>query len=84
MLRVVRRKEKHIKEKIEKLKAEWRVQQNPPEEATSGEGSSWHWFKRMSVIFFGSTKGKGVPSGVNMVTSVLLSEDEDDNVVLEE
>ena len=37
---VVRRKEEHIKGKIEKLKIEWRVQKNSPEEATCGEGSS--------------------------------------------
>jgi hypothetical protein len=39
---VVRRKEEHIKGKIEKLKAEWRVQKNSPEEATGGKGSLWH------------------------------------------
>jgi hypothetical protein len=80
----VRRKEEHIKGKIEKLKAEWRVQKNSPEEATGGEGSSWHWFERMSEILTGSAKGEGVPGEVDMGTTVLLSEDEDDIVVLEE
>ena len=52
----VRREEEHIKGKIEKLKAEWRVQKKSPEEATGGEGSSWHWFERMSEILTGSAK----------------------------
>ena len=37
----VRRKEEHIRGKIEKLKAEWRLQKKSPEEAIGGEGSSW-------------------------------------------
>ena len=78
---VVRRKEKHIKGKIENLKAEWRVQKNSPEEATGGEGSSWHWFKRMSEILTGSTKWEEVPGEVDMKTSVLLSEIEEDNLL---
>ena len=53
---VVRRKEEYIKRKIEKLRAEWRVQKKSPEEATGGEGSSWQWFERMSEIFIGSAK----------------------------
>ena len=53
---VVRRKEEYIKRKIEKLRAEWRVQKKSPEEATCGEGSSWQWFERMSEIFIGSAK----------------------------
>jgi hypothetical protein len=81
---VVRRKEEHIKGKIEKLKAEWRVQKNSPEEATCGKGSSWYWFERMSEILTGSTKGERVLGGVDMRTNVLLSEDEEDIVVLEE
>ena len=81
---VVRHKEEHIKEKIEKLKAEWRVQKNSLEEATCKEGSSWHWFERMSEILIESTKREKIPGGVGMRTSVLLLEDEEDTIVLEE
>ena len=38
----------------------------------------------MSEILIGSAKEEGVPSGVDMKTSVLLSEYEGDIVVLEE
>jgi hypothetical protein len=38
----------------------------------------------MSEILTGSAKGEGVPGGVDMGTTVLLSEDEEDTVVLEE
>jgi hypothetical protein len=81
---VVRRKEEHIKGKIEKLMVEWRVQKNSPEEATGGEGSSWHWFERMSEILTGSAKREGVPGRVDMGTNVLLLEYEEDTVVLED
>lgn len=80
----VRRKEEHIKGKIEKLKVEWRIQKKSPEEATGGEGSSWQWFERMSEILTGSAKGEGVPGGVDMGSSVLLSDDEENAVGLEE
>ena len=80
----VRCKEEHMKGKIEKLKAEWRVQKKYPEEATGGEGSSWHWFERMSETLTGSAKKEGIPSKLDMRINVLLSEDKKNTVVLKE
>lgn len=61
----LRRLEAHIKDKIEKLKAEYRRQKTLPEEQTGGTGSTWPWFDRMRTIMGGSAKGDGLEGGMD-------------------
>lgn len=81
----VRRSEDSIKSKVEKFKAEWRLQKASAAEQTGGEGSNWPWFERMTQIMTGSAKGEGIPGGVDMGCGGAeeLEEDDDDTIIME-
>jgi hypothetical protein len=53
----------YIKDKIEKLKAEYRRQKTLPKEQTGSSVSTWVWFKRIKHIMGGTVKGDSLVGG---------------------
>jgi hypothetical protein len=53
----------YIKDKIEKLKVEYRRQKTLPKEQTGGSVSTWVWFKHIKHIMGGTAKGDGLVRG---------------------
>jgi hypothetical protein len=72
LLNECHRKEEQIKNKIEKMKSEYRHQKTLLEEQTKGSGSTWSWFRRMTIIMEGFAKGDGALGGVDQGTMEII------------
>jgi len=65
-------KEEQIKKKIEKMKSKYRHQKTLLEEQTKGSGSTWSWFRRMTIIMECFGKGDGALGGVDQGTMEII------------